>query len=67
MSNLEHYFENLLYHGKDVQSDVNKNFLSKEQQDAVEQCAQYVLYSIFENREQFCRFMKMSDGPISLD
>ena len=25
MSNLEHYFENLLYHGRDVQADVNKN------------------------------------------
>lgn len=59
MSNLEHYFENLLYHGRDVQSDVNKNSLSEEQQDAVEQCAQYVLYSIFENREHFYRFKQM--------
>ena len=53
MSNLEHYFENLLYHGRDVQADVNKNSLSKEQQDAVEQCAQYVLYTLFNGREDF--------------
>lgn len=53
MSNLEHYFENLLYDGRDVQADVNKNSLSKEQQDAVEQCAQYVLYTLFNGREDF--------------
>lgn len=59
MSNLEHYFENLLYHGRDIQSNVNKNSLSKEQQDAVEQCARYVLYNIFENREHFYRFKQI--------
>ncbi len=59
MSNLEHYFENLLYYGRDVFSDINKNSLSKEQQNAVAQCAQYVLYTIFSGREDFYAFIKM--------
>ena len=31
MSELEHYFENLLYNGRDVKGDWNKNSLTKEQ------------------------------------
>lgn len=30
MTNLEHYFENLLFLGRDVSNDVNKNSLSKK-------------------------------------
>ena len=45
MTCLEHYFENLLIHGKDVNGDLNKKMLTKEQQEAVEICAQYVKYT----------------------
>lgn len=57
MSNLEHYFENLLFEGKDCLNDVNKNSLTKEEQEAVEACAAYVLYSIFCNRDNFKEFI----------
>lgn len=46
MSNLEHYFENLLYSGADVNGDVNKNALTADEQNAVEVCAQYVIYTL---------------------
>ena len=57
MSNLEHYFENLLFEGKDCRGDVNKNTLTKEEQEAVEICAQYVIYTLFANREGFKEFI----------
>ena len=53
MSNLEHYFENLLYYGEDIKGEANKNALTEEQQKSVEQCAQYVIYSLFKTREHF--------------
>lgn len=52
MSNLEHYFENLLFLGKDVNGDWNRNSLTKEEQNAVEECAQYVLYTLFNGRNE---------------
>ena len=58
MSNLEHYFENLLFEGRDVKGDCNKSNLSKDQQDAVEECADYVIYTLFGNRENFLAFAK---------
>lgn len=45
MSTLEHYFENLLFHGSDIKGEPNKRALSKEVQDAVEQCVNYVKYT----------------------
>lgn len=45
MSNVEHYFENLLFHDHDIKGEPNKNVLSKEVQDAVEQCANYIKYT----------------------
>lgn len=45
MTNVEHYFENLLFHGQDIKGEPNKNSLSKEVQEAVEECVQYILYS----------------------
>ena len=53
MTNLEHYFENLLYYGEDIKGEANKNALTEEQQKSVEQCAQYVIYSLFGTREHF--------------
>lgn len=58
MSNLEHYFENLLYHGEDVYGGINKQSLTSDVQDAVEVCAQYVIYSLFGNRKAFEKFIK---------
>lgn len=58
MSNLEHYFENLLYHGRDIKGEDNKNSLSEEEREAVEICADYVLHTIFDNREHFLNSMK---------
>lgn len=60
MSNLEHYFENLLFHGQDVNGDWNKNTLTKDEQEAVEICADYVLYTIFLNRDDFLKFIHSS-------
>ena len=58
MSNLEHYFENLLYLGKDVYDDINKNQISKEQQEAVEECVNYVLCNIFAGRDDFRAYIQ---------
>lgn len=58
MSNLEHYFENLLFYGKDVDGECNKNSLTIEQQNAVEVCADYVIWTIFPNREEFLKFVE---------
>ena len=44
MNPTEHYFENLLLHGKDINGDPNKNTLSKEVQETIEICANYILY-----------------------
>ena len=44
MSPIEHYFENLLTLGSDIKGEPNKNALSKEVQEAVEICADYVKF-----------------------
>lgn len=61
MSNLEHYLENLLFYGKDVNGDYNKKSLTAQEQDAVETCADYVLYTIFNGREEFLKFVQPED------
>lgn len=55
MSDIEHYFKNLLFHGED---NVNKYYLSEEQRKAIEICVNYVIYSLFDNREEFRSFFK---------
>lgn len=47
MSPTEHYFENLLIFGHDVKGDPNKNTLSKEIQETVESCADYIRFDKF--------------------
>lgn len=64
MSNLEHYFENLLFDGKDCRGNVNKNALTKEEQEAVEVCAQYVIWSIFDGRDEFKNFIRQEFEPV---
>ena len=60
MSNAEHYFENLLFNGKDCYGDVNKNTLSPEVREAIEMCASYVTYTLFTGREDMLSFL---EGP----
>ena len=57
MGNAEHYFENLLFHGQDVTGDINKKYLSKEVQETVEICAQYVVYTLFCGREDLKHYL----------
>ena len=45
MSPIEHYFENLLTMGSDIKDKPNKNVLSKEVQEAIEICADYIKYT----------------------
>lgn len=45
MSPIEHYFENLLTMGSDIKGEPNKNALSKEVQEAIEICADYIKYN----------------------
>ena len=56
MTTQEHYFENLLYHGKDTNGEYNKNALSKEVQEAIEICADYVIYTMFNGRDDFKKY-----------
>ena len=58
MSNLEHYFENLLFSGEDIKGNPNKNSLSPEVQRAVEECVDYVLYSLFYDRDDFLDYAR---------
>ena len=53
MSNLEHYFENLLFDGYDCKDEPNKRALTEEEQRAVEICADYIIYNIFADRDEF--------------
>ena len=47
MTCLEHYFENLLFHGRDISGDINKNSLSEKEQNTVKVCYDYILYTLF--------------------
>lgn len=59
MTNLEHYFENLLFLGRDVCNDVNKKSLSEKEQNAVEVCYSYILYNIFNgDKEALQKWLK---------
>lgn len=57
MTCLEHYFENLIF-GK-IKNDPNKEELTKEQIEAVETCAQYVIYTLFNGRENLDKFLSL--------
>ena len=59
MTCLEHYFENLLFHGEDTKDEPNKKALSKEVQEAVEICANYVIYTTCGDRNRFKKFIEI--------
>lgn len=55
MSNTEHYFENLIFHGSDeVANNANKNALSEDARIAVEECYYYLIYSLSYGKKDFC-------------
>ena len=58
MSSIEHYFENLIFHGKDCNDDSNKKQLSKEVSDTIETCYYYLAYSLFPNEYELRRVAK---------
>lgn len=58
MSNLEHYFENLLFYGEDCKGEPNKRTLSCQEQKAVEICADYIIYTTFGNRDKFLKYVR---------
>ena len=66
MSNLEHYFENILYDVGLYDDDPNMELLTKEEIEAVRTCASYILYTQFAGRENFLKFAKEYDvDPIA--
>lgn len=62
MTRVEHYFENLLFDGEDVRGNYNKDSLTMPVRLAVEECAQYVLYSLFNSRKEFLAFARGGDA-----
>jgi len=63
MTCVEHYFENLLFHERDVANNVNRNALTVGEREAVEACAQYVVYVLFGNREEFEKWLNRGTSP----
>ena len=61
MSNLEHYFENILYDVGLYDDDPNMELLTKEEIEAVRICASYILYTQFCDRERFLKFAREYD------
>ena len=57
MSNLEHYFENLLFEGLDYEDKINKSQLTAEQIDAVETCATYITYTFFCGKDELKKYI----------
>lgn len=55
MSNLEHYFENLLHYGVD---NIHEDVLSEEQKETVKVCVNYVLYNIFYGKKDFLDYIQ---------
>lgn len=59
MTCAEHYFENLLFYGKDVKDNANKDSLTEPEQKAIEMCAQYVIWTLFNGKDNLDRFLKL--------
>lgn len=57
MSNLEHYFENLLYDGLDYEDEINKSQLTAEQIEAVYTCAAYITYTFFCGKDELKKYI----------
>lgn len=50
MSNIEHYFENILYYYARTEqfpeNDSNIKYLTEDEKRSIEYCAQYIIYDI---------------------
>lgn len=57
MSNLEHYFENLLYEGLDYEDEINKRHLTPEEIEAVKTCAEYITYTFFNGKDELKKYI----------
>ena len=57
MSNLEHYFENLLFEGLDYEDEINKRHLTPEEINAVETCATYITYTFFCGKDELKKYI----------
>ena len=57
MSCAEHYFENLLFYGKDVRDEPNKKHLSEIEEKTIRMCYYYVAYTLFGCFDNFDDFM----------
>ena len=60
MDHIDHYFENLLLFGKDIEGNPNKNALSEEVQKAVEICAFYII----DNKLSCCSILEKIKSEI---
>ena len=58
MSCAEHYFENLLFYGKDIRDEPNKKNISKIEQETIEMCYYYVIYDLFNGFDNFYEYMR---------
>lgn len=59
MSNKEHYFENLIYHGSDeIADNYNKNHIKPEVRQAIETCYYYVVFNIFRTKENLAEYLE---------
>ena len=59
MSNEEHYFENLIHHGSDeVAGNCNRDNIKPEVREAIKTCYYYVVFNIFNSRENLDKFLK---------
>lgn len=59
MSNIEHYFENLISYGSDgVAGNQNESALSKEEVKAVNECFRYMAYKAFDNEADFANYVR---------
>ncbi len=64
MSNVEHYFENMLFEGHD---EVNKKTMTPKEIDAVDTCVDYILHTIFSGRDDFKSFVRLRENKYRKD
>lgn len=57
MSNLENYFENLLFEGLDYEDEINKRHLTPEEIEAVKTCAEYITYTFFNGKDELKKYI----------
>ena len=59
MSNEEHYFENLIHNGSDeIAGNYNRDHIKPEVRQAIETCYYYVVYNLFNTRENLDEFIE---------